>query len=62
MVKSIKISGKILSEYNEVLSDKALQFIQEIHEKFNGTRLKLLNQRDDRQKDIEKCFSEIRLL
>ena len=53
MVKSIKISGKILSEYNEVLSDKALEFIQEIHQRFNDTRLKLLSERKKRQKAID---------
>ena len=36
MSKNIKISGKILSEYSEILSDEALQFIKEIHEKFDS--------------------------
>ena len=42
MNKSIKISGKILSRYSEIISDEALQFVQEIHSQFNNTRLKLL--------------------
>ena len=36
MTKNIKISGKILSRYNEILSKEALEFIKEIHEKFNN--------------------------
>ena len=53
MNKNIKISGKILSRYNEIIFDKALQFIQEIHEQFNNTRLELLNERRKRQKAID---------
>tara|TARA_B100000029_G_scaffold48729_1_gene44559 strand:+ start:90 stop:1679 length:1590 start_codon:yes stop_codon:yes gene_type:complete len=53
MGKNIKISGKILSRYDEIISDEALQFIQEIHEKFNNTRLKLVNERKKRQKAID---------
>ena len=53
MNKNIKISGKILSRYDEILSNEALEFIQEIHEQFNGTRLELLNERKKRQKDID---------
>ena len=46
MNKNIKISGKILARYNEIISDDALQLIQEIHEKFNNKRLELLNEID----------------
>ena len=53
MKHNIKISGKILSRYSEIVSDEALQFVQEIHEKFNNTRLKLLNERKERQKGID---------
>ena len=53
MSKSIKISGKILSRYNEIMSDEALKFIQEIHEKFNHKRLELLSERKKRQNDID---------
>ncbi len=54
MSKNIKISGKILSEYSEILSDEALQFIKEIHEKFDSKRLDLLNERKKRQASIDK--------
>jgi len=53
MNKSIKINGKILSRYDEILSNEALQFIQEIHNQFNGRRLELLNERENRQKTID---------
>jgi len=54
MNENIKINGKILSRYHEILSNKALQFVQEIHQKFNNTRLKLLNERKERQKAIDE--------
>ena len=53
MNKSIKISGKILSRYEEIVSNEALEFIQEIHQRFNDTRLKLLSERKKRQKAID---------
>ena len=53
MSKNIKISGKILARYDEIISDEALQFIQEIHENFNKTRLQLVNERKKRQKAID---------
>ena len=43
MDNSIKVNGKILSRYNEILTDEALQFIQEIHEQFDNVRIQLLN-------------------
>ena len=39
MNKNITISGKILSRYNEILSDEALRFVGEIHTQFNDERL-----------------------
>ena len=53
MNKNIKISGKILPRYNEIISEEALKFVQEIHERFNKTRLELLNERRKRQKIID---------
>ena len=53
MNKNIKISGKILPRYNEIISEEALKFVQEIHERFNNTRLDLLNERQKRQKIID---------
>ena len=53
MSKSIKISGDFLSKYNEIISDEALDLVQEIHEKFNPRRLELLNERKKRQEAID---------
>ena len=53
MGKDIKISGKILSRYDEIVSNKALQFVEQIHDKFNNTRLELLNERKKRQMAID---------
>ena len=53
MNKDIKISGKILSRYSEIISNEALQFVREIHDQFNNTRLELLNERKKRQRDID---------
>ena len=53
MDKSIKINGKILSRYQEILSNEALQFIKEIHEEFNSRRLELLKERKKRQIGID---------
>ena len=53
MSHGIKFNGKILPRYNEILTEKALKFIQEIHEKFNSKRLELLAERKKRQKDID---------
>ena len=53
MSKDIKISGKILSRYDEILSNEALNFVKELHAKFNKKRLELLQERKKRQKDID---------
>ncbi len=53
MLKNIRISGKILSRYSEIVTDEALQFLQEIHERFNNKRLELIDERKKRQKTID---------
>ena len=53
MNKNIKINGKILPRYDEILTEEALKFVQEIHEQFNKTRLELLGERKKRQKNID---------
>ena len=45
--------GKTVSRYGEILSDEALQFVQEIHEEFKYKRLELLDRRKKRQKAID---------
>ena len=56
MTKSIKISGNILSRYDEIISNESLQFVKEIHEKFNSKRLELLKERGKRQKNIDNGY------
>ena len=56
MHKSIKINGRILSRYSEILSDDALQFVEEIHNSFNNKRLELLKERKKRQKAIDEGY------
>ena len=53
MNKSIKINGKILPRYDEIITNKALEFLEEIHKEFNGRRLELLKKRKKRQKAID---------
>ena len=53
MTKNIKINGDFLTKYNEIISNEALQFVQEIHEEFNPRRLELLNKRKKRQEAID---------
>jgi len=53
MTKSIKINGNILARYSEIISNESLEFIKEIHEKFNAKRLELLNDRKKRQIAID---------
>ncbi len=53
MNKNIKIDGKILPRSNEILTDKAIEFINEIHAQFNSKRIDLLNERKKRQKSID---------
>ena len=54
MSKDIKINGKILSRYDEIISEEALSFIRELHQQFNEKRLNLLNERKKRQKAIDE--------
>ena len=54
MNKNIKINGKILPRYDEIISDEALQFVSEIHDQFNSRRLELLKERKKRQKEIDE--------
>ena len=62
MTNNIKISGKILSRYKEILSDEALKFIKEIHEKFNNKRLELLDERQKKQKSSSKTIWRLTIL
>ena len=52
----IKILGKITSSVSEILTDDALNFMKEIEAEFGHRRIELLNQRKQRQTDIDRVF------
>ncbi len=47
------IRGRLKEDYKEILTDKALQFLIELHERFNKRRKDLLEQRINKQKAID---------
>lgn len=49
----VEITGKILPEYETVLTREALQFVALLHKKFNKRREELLSARQARQRKIE---------
>lgn len=51
--EGISITGAMKNGYSEILSDEALAFLAELHNRFNSRRLELLQQRIARQKDID---------
>jgi malate synthase len=52
-IPGVKITGKIPEEYKSILTRDALEFIADLHRKFNPVRVKLLQDRQDRQKEID---------
>ena len=51
---ALKITGQRTAEFDEILTDDALAFIQEIETLFGPRRKKLLESRVDRQKKIDQ--------
>ena len=47
---TLSFSDNVTHYYNEVLTDEALDFLTELHEKFNQTRLNLLGRRVQQQR------------
>ncbi len=52
--QGIQITGKTSTEYSDILTIEAIQFIADLHRKFNSTREILLNNRIERQLRIQK--------
>lgn len=52
--KGVEIQGEIKPEYEKVLTKDAVEFVAEVHRKFNTTRLSLLQDRRKRQKLIDE--------
>jgi malate synthase len=46
---SVEIKSTLSPEYQAILTPEALQFVAELHRKFNGRRMELLNAREIRQ-------------
>ena len=51
-IQGVKIIGKMIPEYADILTNEALQFIANLMRKFNGRRLELLSQRNLRQDEL----------
>lgn len=52
-VDRIKVVGKQSKEVSEILTDEALKFLLELHQKFNPVRTSLLQKRAERQKQLD---------
>ena len=53
-ILGVEIHGDIKPGYETVLTKDAVNFVVEIHRKFNTTRLSLLDERKKRQKLIDE--------
>ncbi len=53
-MSEITITGRMESEYEAILSDDALAFIADLHTRFDPARRTILDQREDRQLQIEQ--------
>ena len=51
--KNTTITGKISTEFEEILTLDCLEFVADLHRKFNSRRLELLKRRQDIQKKID---------
>src|SRR5512142_2168226 len=52
MTAAIEITGRTLPETKQILTREALGFISDLHRRFNPTRVKLLQNRQERFKQI----------
>ena len=50
----IKILGKMMPSFDQILTDDALDFLTQVQEEFGDRRINLLNQRKVRQMKIDK--------
>lgn len=48
-IEGVEIQGDLTPEYKKILSNEALNFIADLHRRFNPKRLELLKQREERQ-------------
>lgn len=52
-MNSFNITGRIKKEYKELLTHDAVNFLIQLHENFNGYRLRLLKERVVKQKELD---------
>jgi malate synthase len=52
-VAGVDIRGDWGPRFEEILNEQSVQFLAGLHRKFNATRLKLLQAREDRQKKLD---------
>ena len=50
---TLEIIGEMQPHYKEILTEEALEFLTQLHRKFNARRLELLEKRVERQKKID---------
>ncbi len=51
--EGMQITGELKGEYLEILTPEALNFLAELHKRFDATRLNLLERRTERQAEID---------
>ena len=51
--QAIAITGTMHAGYEEIVTEDALRFVADLHRRFNGTRLALLERRAERQRRID---------
>lgn len=56
LTKNVTVKSSTASDYKEVLTDDALQFLVSLHERFNKKRLQLLEKRAQQQKKFDKGY------
>ena len=52
--KKIELKSRVENNFNEVLTDEALEFLLALHEKFNPQRLQLLKRRELQQQQFDE--------
>ena len=53
-INGVEIKGEIEPGFESILTKDAIEFVVKLHRKFNDTRKQLLEDRRERQKEIDK--------
>ncbi len=54
LAKGVEVKGKLTPEYEQILTNEALAFLAKLHHRFNKRRLSLLDERVDRQLQLNQ--------